>query len=138
MYIIYSRYICLYEFVRYFDSHNTSLSKGVSYKQSKRVMVFIPTDSTFLSSIQITTIIIYCTVHVYVVIILFLIVCGLFERKLIYVGCSPFVHTCIGVGVIKRGVTDPSNHFNSITFIRLSQAKTQISNVVCRGPFYVQ
>jgi hypothetical protein len=48
-------------------------------------------------------------------------------------------YICITVGdpIINRGWY-PINRFNPATFVCLSQARTWISNVICRGLFYVQ
>jgi hypothetical protein len=65
----------------------------------------------------------------------------LFEWKRICVGFSLSLdYICIAVAdpIIERRGLYPIKRLNSVTFVRLSKARTWISNGICPGLFYVE
>ena len=101
-----------------------------------------PTDSSFLASSRLTMNIIDPAIELPMFMMSFFLwyVVFLSESECVQVFFLFFIYICIVIGepIIRRSVLDPINGFNHVTFLCLFQARTWISNAICRGLPYVQ
>ena len=108
--------------------------RGISYSFCLKSNGLYLTDSTFLDSSQLTTNIhwvCYCTDHFYVVIHF----CDSMLSFWVEANCAGFLYCRWRFSYQEGRRWDPINRFNPTTLLCLSQTRTWITNVLCRGIF---
>ena len=75
---------------------------------------------------------IYCTIYMFMLSFIFVIVCGLVVWERIG-ACCLYMHCRLEIHVSRGEGWDPINRFNPVTLLCLSQARTWISNIICLG-----
>ena len=79
----------------------------------------------------------YRTVHVYVVILFFIVFFFLWKKICLGFVLYFIIHIVIRNPIIKRGELDPMNPFNPTTCVCLSQVTTCIFIGICRAIFFI-